>query len=67
VTDNQDHAVEHSPFSSGSHIISLDPEHVPDDHCDEEHKGSARQSALKAQEHFKKWSAELLDDTVDHP
>lgn len=67
VTDNQDRAVEHSPPSSGSRVMSLDIENVPDDHYDEARKGSTRQSALKVQERFKKWSTELLDDTVDHP
>jgi len=57
--DQGDKTVEHS--SSHSNAAPPDADKL-DDHSDKSQRDSVRQSALKARERFKKWSAGLLQD-----
>ena len=61
INDQDRDAIEHSS-SSYSHTEQSDTKRTPDGHDNEVQRGSRRQSALKAREHFKKWSAELLGE-----
>jgi len=54
IRDQDRDAVNHSS-SSSSHAVLPNAEHTPDGCSDDVQRGSRRQAALKAQEHFKKW------------